>query len=330
MQFPSGAKPPVGIVFDSGMNRIDDVLALAMLHGFDGKEEARIAAVTISTPSLEAAQFCDAVRAFYASATTGMAAIFAHHMPVGLADGKPAASLPLWSAPLANNETSVKNLNDTAEVTTLIRNSLMAYDDQNAAVVLSGPATDLAQLLDMYGVRDLIARKVKVLCVVEEAGVAADIASARKVFAEWPGPIVAVGREIGAALPFPAESIERDFAWSPAHPVVEAYRAYKPMPYDAPSGAMAALLYAVRDKEGYFRLSPAGTIAVLPDGRTTLTESDGGKHHYLVLDPDQKERIIQTYIEMASMKPIPRKMHHLADDKKDEKKDEKKKEDLKL
>src|ERR1035438_652803 len=91
MQFPGPAKPPVGIVFDSAMHRIDEVLALAMLHGFDGKEQARIAAIAVSSGDLKAAQFCDTLRLFYASATTGPAAMFMHGMPIGLADGKPAA-----------------------------------------------------------------------------------------------------------------------------------------------------------------------------------------------------------------------------------------------
>src|ERR1039458_8553173 len=253
MQFPGPAKPPVGIVFDSAMHRIDDALALAMLHGFDGKEQARIAAIAVSSGDLKAAQFCDTVRLFYASATTGPAAMFMHGMPIGLADGKPAAESPIFNKMFGKPgyATAIKSINDTADVATLIRNALMAQYDQNAAVVLSGPATDLAKLLDMYGVKDWIARKVRLLCVAE-TGIQADVAAA-----------------------------EKDLAWSGArHPVVDAYRAYQPMPYDAPSWAMAAMLYAVRPNDGYFKLS------------------DGGKPRSLILDPEQKERIIRTYIEM--------------------------------
>ena len=43
MQFPGQGKPPVGIIFDCDMgNSIDDALALALLYGFDGKNEARV------------------------------------------------------------------------------------------------------------------------------------------------------------------------------------------------------------------------------------------------------------------------------------------------
>lgn len=276
MQFPGTAKPPVGIVFDSAMDRIDDALALAMLHGFDGQDQARIAAICVSNADLKAAQFCDAMARFYASATTGQAAMFMHFTPIGLADGEPAAASAMFANLAYPN--SVKSVNDTADPATLIRNELMAQNDQNAAVVLSGPATDLAKLLDMYGVKEWIARKVRLLCVTE-SGIRTDAAAANKVFAEWPTPMVKVGREIGEALPFPGDSIERVFAWSTG---------YRPMPYDAPTWAMAAMLYAVHPNDGYFRLSD-------------------GKPASLILDPDQKERILRTYIEMASAKPVPRK-----------------------
>jgi hypothetical protein len=93
---------------------------------------------------------------------------------------------------------------------------------------------------------------------VAETGIQADAAAARKVFAEWPTPIVTVGREIGEALPFPGDSIEKDFAYSSDHPIADAYRAYKPMPYDASSCAMAAMLYAVHPNDSYFKLSGSG------------------------------------------------------------------------
>jgi hypothetical protein len=307
MQFPGAAKPPVGIVFDSAMNTAGDVLALAMLHGFDGKDQARIAAISISSGDLRAVQFCDAVRAFYASATTGVAAMFMHAAPIGLADAKPTAETPMFSK-LAY-ESTVKSINDTADPATLIRNMLEAQYDQNAAIVLSGPATDLAHALALYGTKDWIERKVKLLCVAEP-GLDADPAAARQVFAGWPTPIVTVGREIGEALPFPADSIEKDFAWSTADPIVDAYRAYQPMPYDAPSCAMAAMLYAVHPNDGYFKLSGSGNPRAL------------------LLDPEQKERIIRTYIEMASAKPVPRKPRRPPADQ-DKKEDGKKQEEKK-
>ena len=118
--------------------------------------------------------------------------------------------------------------------------------------------------------------------------------------------IVTVGTEVGEALPYPAASIEKDFSWAPAHPFVDAYRAFKPMPYDAPAPALAAVLHAVHPDEDYFKLSDPGTITVLDDGRTRFTPSADGKHRYLIVDPAQKERIVSLYTALVSAPPAPR------------------------
>jgi hypothetical protein len=131
------------------------------------------------------------------------------------------------------------------------------------------------------------------------------------VLAEWPGSIVACGSEIGEALLYPASSIEKDFAWAPAHPVIDAYTANKPMPYDAPTWDMAAMLYAGRPNEGYFKLSEPGVIKIRDDAGTEFTASANGKHRYLILDPLQKDRIIKAYTELASAKPVPRRPRFL-------------------
>jgi hypothetical protein len=215
-------------------------------------------------------------------------------------------------------------------VAALIRNALSAQFDRNAVVVATGPATNLAQLLQLPDAAEWIAQKVQFLCIAagdfsnggpEENGpeekIRRDIAAARKLFAHWPTPIVAVGQEIGNALLFPGASIEKDFSWSPAHPVADAYRAFRPMPYDAPAAALAAVLYAVHAKEDYFKLSGPGTIGVQDDGRVKLTPSPEGKHRHLILDPAQSERIVQMYAEMASAKPVPRQPRFRGIQKKD-------------
>jgi inosine-uridine nucleoside N-ribohydrolase len=324
MQTQGQEKPPVGIIFDCGLgNSIDEALALALLYGVEGKNETRVISLSVSKPNLKAAAFCEAIARFYGGASSGAFGAVGRTMPVGLADeGKSPEDTPMLTVPLSklNGEGAplyshgIEKLTDTAEVRALIRNALTQQHDQNCVVVLTGPATNLARTLALPGAKDLIARKTLFLSVAGGAypdgpphfNIKADIAAARKLFAEWPTPIVAAGDEIGASLLFPASSIEKDFAWAPAHPVVDAYRAYKPMPYDAPTWAVAALLYAVRPQEGYFKLSEPGTISVLDDGRTKFTPSPEGKHRYLILDPDQKERVIKTYTEIASAKPAPR------------------------
>jgi hypothetical protein len=130
------------------------------------------------------------------------------------------------------------------------------------------------------------------------------VAAARKVFAEWPSRIVAVGHEVGAAVPYPGASIESDFAWAPAHPVAEAYKANGTMPYDASSQAVAAAVYATAPTDDLFKLSEAGRIEVRDDGSTRFIPWPLGKHRYIVPGSDAawKERVVKTYTTMASAK----------------------------
>jgi hypothetical protein len=324
MQNQGQVKQSVGIIFDSGMgNRIDEALALALLYGFDGKNEARVISLSVSKPNLKSAALCEAIGRFYGGAASGAFGAVGRTLPVGLAeDGRLPEDTPMLTAPLSRkNEEGkplyshgIERLTDTAEVRALIRNALSQQPDQSCIVTLTGPATNLARALALHGVKELVSRKVRFLSLVGGAypdgppqfNVKADIPAAKRLFAEWPTPIVAAGDEVGASLLFPASSIEKDFAWSPAHPVVDAYRAYQAMPYDTPTWAMAAVLYAVRPQEDYFKLSEPGVINVLDDGRTKFTPSPEGKHRYLILDPAQKERIVKTYTEIASAKPAPR------------------------
>jgi hypothetical protein len=323
MQPAQTEKPAVGIVFDTALSRVDDALAMALLFGFDGRKDVRVVSVSTSSSNLKAAIYCDVVGQFYAGAVSGAIGFNGRTLPVGMAsDGKLTADEPLFAAPLTKKTpegkpaygSDIRRPEDTAEPEAVIRNALTAQWDQNTIVVLSGPATNLVRLLDVSGARELIARKVLLLAVAGgnfgdgplEANIKADPAAAKRLFAEWPTPVVAAGREIGDKLLFPAASIEKDFAWSPAHPVVDAYRAYHAMPYDAPTGALSAVLYASRPREGYFKLSDPGTIAVQDDGRTRFTLSPTGKHRYLILDPAEAAHIVTTYTEVASAKPVPK------------------------
>lgn len=324
MQFGTN-KPAVGIVYDSYLgSTIDSVLALAMLHGLEGKMQARIASLTISNPSLKAAQLCDVIENFYASAVTGQAAVFFSRAAIGLtADEPKKAQTPIPTAVLEQKDDSGKpvysphivEINQTALPEVLMRNALTAQYDQNAVVVLAGPATNLVKLLDLVGARDLVASKVKFLVLAggnfptgePDPMLLIDMAGTKRLLAEWPTPIFGVGREIGAALPFPGSSIETDFAYAPAHPVAAAYRISHAMPYDAPATDMAAVLYADHPTEKYFQLSAPGTISIGADGRTIFQASAAGKHQYLIADPSRKEEIVKLYAGLASAKPVARK-----------------------
>lgn len=324
MQRGLQAIPPVGIVFDCDLgNDIDDALALALLYGLDGKLECRVVGTTISKPNLKAAALSEVIGRFYAGTVSAAFNARGRTLPVGLAtEGSQPEDTPMLTAPLARTTAEgtltynhgIERLTDTADPIDVLRNALSAQHPQNAIVVVAGPFSNVAAMLKYPAAKALIPEKSRLLVVAAgsypsgkpDPSILADIEAARQVLAEWPVPIVAVGTEVGEAIRFPGESIGTEFAWSDAHPVVDAYKASRPMPYDASTTPMAAVLYAVRASESLFQLSEPGTIAILDDGRTTFTPSPDATHRYLTVDPSQKAKILESYIQLASAKPVPR------------------------
>lgn len=323
MQGRGVVKPPTGITFDSDFgNSVDSLLTLALLRAMAAKGQCRVISVSITKSNLKAAQAEEALTNFYLGGPPpGGTGFGGGADKIGLAtDGKMKEDTPVIEALLKKGAdgkpvypAQISSLIDTAECAVTMRNMLLAQNDLNAVVVVDGPATNIVQLMNLYGAKPQIVAKVKHLVAAigaypngaVEAGAKADIAAARKLLAEWPTPIIAVGTEVGEAIPYPASSIEKDFSYTTAHPLVDAYKAYKPMPYDAVAPGMAAALYAANPDDGYFKLSEPGTITVLDDGRTKFTPGAGGKHRYLIADPAQKEKVTKFYTEMVSAKPMP-------------------------
>ena len=303
MQF-NFAKPALGVVYNTTMSRPDAALALAMLYGFEGKKEARVGALALTRASLGAAKFCDIVNRFYNGASPFINSN--RVLPVGLdADAMLPNDSPMVKAVLDRPEysCSVRKISDTSEIRALMRNSLTAQNEGNAVIILSAPAGRLLQTLELPTVRESVTAKVKMLVI---SGDAPDVESARRLLSAWPTPVVLCGKEIGEALPFPGASIDKDFAWSPAHPVADAYRAFQPMPYDTPSQDLAAVFHAVHPDAGLFKLSEPGNIEIADDGRSMFTVSQGGKHRQMIVDPGQRARILQKFVEIVSAKPVPR------------------------
>src|SRR6266403_749110 len=103
------AKPPVGVVFDTGMSRIDDALAMSLLYGFDGKNEVRLVALTVSRSNLKAAAYCELVGQFYAGAVSGAYNAVGRTLPVGMTiGGKLSGDLPFFTAPFERKDAEGK------------------------------------------------------------------------------------------------------------------------------------------------------------------------------------------------------------------------------
>ncbi|MCS7043976.1 MAG: nucleoside hydrolase [Bryobacteraceae bacterium] len=292
------AAPPVPVIYDTDMgNDIDDALALAMLHALDARGEIRLLAVTVTKDNPWAARYVSAVNRFYGRGD----------IPVGLVREGVTREEGNYVR-RAIEQGGWPHDTDFPEAVGLLRRVLAEEADGSVVLVQVGFSTNLARLLDAPGGRELASRKVKLLSVMAgdftgggpEYNVKEDIPSARKLAAEWPGPIVWSGFEVGKTIRYPARSIERDFAWTPRHPVVDGYRLYMKFPYDRETWDLTAVLYAARPTDGYFTVSGPGWVRIDERGMTRFEPDPAGRHRHLIVDDLQRARALEAMVWLAS------------------------------
>lgn len=305
MQFKAPPPPP-GIVFDTALQRSEHVLAMAVLYKLQSAREARAASLSVSTPHLRAAAFCDAL-ARYLSGSGGR-----NPAPVGipaaLQDNPPANSMA--DAVLAERTPQsapsyphgIQKLNDTADVAALIRNAISAQQPGNAAVVVAGPLSNLAAALQLPDLAGLVTARARELVIAATAAdLRADLPAAREVFRAWPGSVALVETP---SLVFPGRELDARFAWAENHPVRDAYRAFQTMPYDAPLASAAAVVRAARPASGWFTVSEPGTIELANDASLRLVPGSG-KHRWLRIAPGQASAATAGLVELITAQPPP-------------------------
>lgn len=321
-QAPQGAAPAanaVRLIFDTDMgNDIDDALALGVIHALQSRGECRLLAVTLSKDNEFAGPYVDLVNTFYGRGDVPVGVVRNGKTPedskyIRLPSQAMDGGKPRYPHRLQAGK-------DAPEAVGLLRKVLAAQPDGETVLVVVGFSTNLARLLEspaddaspLTG-PELVTKKVRLLSMMagmfgdgprmKEYNVFIDIDAANKVFADWPTPIVTSGFEIGQAIKFPAQSIERDFSYVPHHPLREAYELYQKMPYDRETWDLTAVLYAVRPDRGYFGLSPAGTITTDAQQVTQFAAADSGRHRYLTATAEQVARVREALVQLASQPP---------------------------
>ena len=312
---------PVKVIFDTDIgNDVDDVLALAMLHSLQARQECELMAVTITKPDELAGPFVSAMDAFY----------YHPDIPIGFTQAhlknEPSKFLSLANAiddGKPRYPHTLKRSSDAPPATQVLHDVLSAQPDSSVVLIQVGFFSNFAALLDTAGDaksplagRELIKRKVRLLSVMAgsfqpipnhkhfgEYNIVNDIPAAQKVAKEWPTPIVWSGFEIGISLPYPARSIEQDFNYVPHHPVAEAYRLYKPPPHQRPTWDLTSVLYAVFPGRGYFDVSVPGQVTIADDGSTHFEQTAAGRDRFLVLKEEQRARVKEALVQLASEPP---------------------------
>ncbi|QEH33547.1 Inosine-uridine preferring nucleoside hydrolase [Aquisphaera giovannonii] len=319
---PAAAAEPPGLIFDTDIcGDCDDVLALGMIHSLQSRGACRLLAVTVSVDNDKAAPFVDAVNTFYGRGdipigVVGKGGVVEQGKYLPLVDAKDESGRDRYPHDLRSGK-------DAPPATSVLRKVLAAQPDESVVIAQVGFSTNLARLLEtgpdedspLSGI-ELVAKKVKLLSLMagafepidgnanyREYNVHRDIPSCRKVAAGWPSPVVFSGFEIGIAVPYPAVSIERDYAYVKHHPLPEAYILYLPPPHNRPTWDLTSVLYAVLPDRGYFDLSPNGKVTVAETAETRFATDPAGKHRYLILKPEQRGRVVEALVQLSSQPP---------------------------
>lgn len=305
------AAEPVRLILDTDIgNDVDDALALAMIHALETRGDVRLLAVTITKDNRYAAPFVDLVNTFYGRPD----------IPIGVVhNGKTPENSDMLKVPAEERDVNGKalyphSLQDGAQApdaVQLLTKILSGQPDQSVTIAQIGFSTNLARLLDSPGGRDLVKRKVKVLCLMAgnfakpqpEYNVYTDPPSAKALFESWPTPMVFSGFEIGLQITFPFETIQNDFSYAPHHPIPEAYRLYVKKPEDHPNWDSTAVLEAIEPDRGYFALSEPGRVTLGPKNTTVFTPDPHGNARYLVIKPDQVSRVRQLIADLVTEPP---------------------------
>jgi inosine-uridine nucleoside N-ribohydrolase len=309
MQYSSAES--VRLILDTDIgNDVDDALALAMIHSLENRAEVRLLAVTITKDNRAAAPFVDLVNTFYGR--PGIPIGVVHH-------GKTPEDAPMLSVPIERRSANggyvypyrIKDGSQCPEAVHLLTRILSEQPDHSVTIAQIGFSTNLARLVKAPAGRDLVQHKVAVLCLMAgnfvrpqpEFNVYKDPEAAATLFKEWPTPIIFSGFEVGLAITFPYESIQKDFSWAEDHPVAEAYRIYVGKPEDHPNWDSTAVLEAIRPDRGYFNLSSPGRVRLGPKNVTIFTPDTKGNCRYLILKPDQVAPVRELIATLVSEPP---------------------------
>ena len=259
-------------------NDVDDALAMDLIYKYMDEGKVNLLGVCINKEGSAPGEFLDILNTWYGHPEVPIGIIRegadcetdAINYAKAVVDMKDKDGNPAFARTLQNYD----NLLEAPE---LYRKVLSEAADNSVVIASVGFSTNLIRLLetpaDKYSKLDgkaLVAKKVKLLVTMagdfenpdlHEYNVAKDIPAAKTIFQEWPTPVVTSPFEVGCQIKYPATSIENDFDWAGLHPVVEAYKAYLPMPYDRETWDPTAVLYAV-EGDKWFTVSEPGRITV--------------------------------------------------------------------
>lgn len=266
----AGASEPQKVIIDTDMgNDVDDIIALVMAYRGvrDGKMDLRMISAHKKSPT--SAMFIDMCNCWY-----GYPEIAVSYNRKAVANSEYRDyTISAMAARKENWRRCGRYDEEYPDAVRAYRELLACATDKSYVIVSLGFGTTLAALLDSpgddissYDGKTLVRKKVKYLSIMAgsygaqdsvkvngvrtdffdatkkraEYNVVNDIPSMRKVFADWPTPIIQNPFELGKKVMFPYEAVK-----DAPGPIALAYRSYRDKPYDRPSWDILSVLYVM-------------------------------------------------------------------------------------
>lgn len=309
---------PTPVILDTDIgNDIDDVLALQMLFNYEKTAKINLLGITISKSNPRVIEYVDGYCRFNKRGSIPLGYAYNGVNPELFRYVPKTLDTLIEGKKILFPKRSIKS--GLPEGYKLIRKLLADQKDHSVVMIVIGPETNIANLLNsgadeysnLNGV-DLVKKKVKLLSVMgglysnefdfAEWNIEQDLKASVVVFNKWPTEFVASGWELGNKLLYPHQSILNDFKDGYKHPLCVSYKVYDKMPYDRQTWDLTSVLYALAPDQNYFDLSPKGTIAIDSKGKSVFTPSENGKHRYLKIKDTEVKRTLNALVDQVTGK----------------------------
>lgn len=214
----------------------------------------------------------------------------------GEPDPKGKATRPYFKRTLTDEQ-----IKELPEAVKLYRKILNEQPDRSVCICAIGFLSNLGQLLDTPGDeispltgKELVAKKVKIMftqggvfysSLEPDYNVLNDIESGRKVYEEWPTPIVFSPMEVGNEIDYRPKAVLADLADYEKSPMKTVYEEC-----ETDTGQRMwdnnTVIQAVEGTD-YYTISAAGNIHVTPQGNTIYHPSPFGDRYYQITNKQQ-------------------------------------------
>ncbi|MHC4749941.1 MAG: nucleoside hydrolase [Planctomycetota bacterium] len=295
----SAVARPVKVIFDTDMESdVDDVGALAMLHGFANRGEAEILATISSSLNPWSAPTIDVINTFFGRPD----------IPIGNVKTLGVYRNSKYARMISEKYPQDIGLGENApNANQVYRKVLSGQPDNSVVIVTVGYLTNLSKLLNTEADKhsplsgmELVAKKVKhLVCMggrypLEQnpgkwGNFKPDPQAIRHVANDWPTMIIfTTGGDFANAIPTGKILFETDDTHP--NPVREAYAIFLDG-WDRKyhhSADLIAVYVAVKGHEPYFKLRTHGYFHIFEDGTHMWRFSPNEPKHYIVAEFAEK------------------------------------------